>query len=92
MVLIGFARVSTEESATLPELRALKSASCADIHEEQFRWRPDAPRSDPRAGHCEYWAGIQQAASADPAILNRLHSVALTDALCTLARPATARS
>ena len=35
MPLIGYARVSTEDQTTLPQSQALKSAGCADIHEEQ---------------------------------------------------------
>ncbi len=35
MPLIGYARVSTEDQTTLPQSQALKSAGCAQIHEEQ---------------------------------------------------------
>jgi DNA invertase Pin-like site-specific DNA recombinase len=35
MPLIGNARVSTEDQTPLPQSQALKSAGCAEIHEEQ---------------------------------------------------------
>jgi DNA invertase Pin-like site-specific DNA recombinase len=35
MPLIGYALVSTEDQTPLPQSQALKSASCAEIHEEQ---------------------------------------------------------
>ena len=35
MPLIGYARISTEDQTTLPQSQALKSAGCAEIHEEQ---------------------------------------------------------
>ncbi|MCE6958000.1 recombinase family protein [Cereibacter sphaeroides] len=35
MPLIGYARVSTEDQTPLPQTQALRSAGCAEIHEEQ---------------------------------------------------------
>ncbi|RKF12355.1 recombinase family protein [Roseovarius spongiae] len=35
MPLIGYARVSTEDQTPLPQSQVLKSAGCAEIHEEQ---------------------------------------------------------
>jgi DNA invertase Pin-like site-specific DNA recombinase len=35
MPLVGYARVSTEDQTPLPQSQALKSAGCAEIHEEQ---------------------------------------------------------
>ncbi|MFN3273215.1 MAG: recombinase family protein [Paracoccus sp. (in: a-proteobacteria)] len=35
MPLIGYARVSTEDQTPLPQVQALTSAGCSDIHEEQ---------------------------------------------------------
>jgi DNA invertase Pin-like site-specific DNA recombinase len=35
MPLIGYARVSTEDQTPLPQSQTLKSAGCAEIHEEQ---------------------------------------------------------
>lgn len=35
MPLIGYARVSTEDQTPLPQPQTLKSAGCAEIHEEQ---------------------------------------------------------
>lgn len=35
MPLIGYARISTEDQTHLPQSQALKSAGCAEIHEEQ---------------------------------------------------------
>ncbi|WP_096788141.1 recombinase family protein [Rhodobacter sp. CZR27] len=35
MPLIGYARVSTEDQTPLPQAQALRSAGCAEIHEEQ---------------------------------------------------------
>ena len=35
MQLIGYARISTEDQTNLPQSQALKSAGCAEIHEEQ---------------------------------------------------------
>ena len=34
MPLIGYARISTEDQTPLPQSQALKSAGCAEIHEE----------------------------------------------------------
>ena len=39
MPLIGYARESTEEQTSLPQSRALKSAGCAEIHEEHASGR-----------------------------------------------------
>jgi DNA invertase Pin-like site-specific DNA recombinase len=53
-VLIGYARVSTEDQTPLPQSQALKSAGCAEIHEEQAsggnRARPVLARVLERAG------------------------------------------
>ena len=35
MPLIGYARISTENQPPLSQSQALKTAGCADIHEEQ---------------------------------------------------------
>ena len=52
--LIGYARVSTEDQTPLPQSQALKSAGCAQIHEEQAsggnRTRPVLARILERIG------------------------------------------
>jgi DNA invertase Pin-like site-specific DNA recombinase len=54
MPLIGYARISTEEQTTLPQSQALKSAGCAEIHEERAsggdRTRPVLARVLERIG------------------------------------------
>ena len=54
MPLIGYARISTEEQTTLPQSQALKSAGCAEIHEERAsggdRTRPVLARMLERIG------------------------------------------
>ena len=54
MPLIGYARVSTEDQTPLPQSQALKSAGCAEIHEEQAsggnRARPVLARVLERTG------------------------------------------
>jgi DNA invertase Pin-like site-specific DNA recombinase len=54
MPLIGYARVSTEDQTPLPQTQALKSAGCAQIHEEQAsggnRTRPVLARVLERIG------------------------------------------
>ncbi|GAA0305652.1 recombinase family protein [Rhodovulum strictum] len=54
MPLIGYARVSTEDQTPLPQTQALKSAGCAEIHEEQAsggnRARPVLARVMERIG------------------------------------------
>jgi len=54
MPLIGYARVSTEDQTPLPQSQALKSAGCAEIHEEQAsggnRARPVLARVLERVG------------------------------------------
>jgi len=54
MPLIGYARVSTEDQTPLPQSQALKSAGCAEIHEEQAsggnRARPALARVLERVG------------------------------------------
>ena len=46
MLLIGYARVSTEDQTPLPQAQALKSAGCIEIFEEHAsggnRARPEA--------------------------------------------------
>lgn len=54
MSLIGYARVSTEDQTPLPQSEALKSAGCAEIHQEQAsggnRGRPVLARVLKRIG------------------------------------------
>ena len=54
MPLVGYARISTEEQTTLPQSQALKSAGCAEIHEERAsggdRTRPVLARMLERIG------------------------------------------
>ena len=54
MPLIGYARISTEEQTTLPQSQALKSAGCAESHEERAsggdRTRPVLARVLERIG------------------------------------------
>ncbi len=57
MPLIGYARISTEDQTILPQSQALKSAGCAEIHEEQAsgsnRARPVLARVLERIGKCD---------------------------------------
>ena len=50
MTLIGYARVSTEDQTPLPQSQAMKSAGCAEIHEEQASGRPMLARVLERIG------------------------------------------
>lgn len=54
MALIGYARVSTEDQATLPQVEELAAAGCAEVHEEQAsgasRARPVLARLVDRLG------------------------------------------
>ena len=49
MALIGYARVSTDEQTTDPQLDALRTAGCATIHREHAsgsdRSRPELKRA-----------------------------------------------
>lgn len=54
MALVGYARISTEEQSNLPQVTALRAASCVEIHEEQAsggnRSRPVLARVLQRVG------------------------------------------
>ncbi len=62
-MLIGYARVSTEDQLTAPQAEELRAAGCAEIHEEHAS---DASRSRPVLARllrrlapatCWWWSG-----------------------------------
>lgn len=75
MVLIGYARVSTDEQTTDPQINALRAAGCAVIHREHGsgggRARPELNRAIERCAGGDVLVVQPAGRSRQPALLPR---------------------